>query len=258
MPLPTRPFHVWWQRGRGHTSRTLTGRTSSRPCVARRIRSRRRRRHSRRVGTGVHQRVSMLVGKLSLRLGWRLYRDLWHLWTHIHRVRRWLLFSDGWQDWRRPNASTSGRPRAVCVVPCRRVLPDDIDDLSAVLDRRSRCPTALAFRALFRLRALPHQFRFRDRVVLLPRKRLWRRLGQRRQTLHRIRVPMIGSLYIASGIMISHLVALQSQSPALDLPTGTTSELPRYPWTHPPQLPCNTPSQIQRSATPSSPPFPQT
>ena len=197
----------------------------------------------------------MLVGKLSLRLRWRLYRDLW---THIHRVRRRLLFSDGWQDRRRPSSCGSGRPRSVSVVPRRRVLPDDIDHLSAVLDRWSRCPTALAFRTLLRLRTLPHQFRFRDRVMLLPRERLWRRLGQRRQTLDRIRVPMIGSLYIAPGIMISHLVALQSQSPALDLPTGTTSELPQCPWNPRLQLPCNTPSQIQRSATPSSPPFPQT
>ena len=200
----------------------------------------------------------MLVGKLSLRLRRRLSRDMWYLWTHIHRVRRWLLFGDGWQDWHRPSSCGSGRPRSVSVVPRRRVLPNNVDHLSTILDRRSRCPTALAFRALFRLRALPHQFRFRDGVVLLPRERLWRRLGQRRQALDRIRVPVIGSLYIASGIMISHLVALQSQSPALDLPTGTTSELPRYPWTHPPQLPCNTPSQIQRSATPSSLPFPQT
>ena len=199
-----------------------------------------------------------MVGKLSLRLRRRLSRDMWYLWTHIHRVRRWLLFGDGWQDWRRPSTSGSGRPRSVCVVPCRRVLPDDIDHLSTILDRRSRCPTALTFRTLLRLRALPHQFRFRERVVLLPRKRLRGRLGQRRQTLDRIRVAVIGSLYIASGIMISYLVALQSQSPALDLPTGTTSELPQCPWNPRPQLPCNTPSQIQRSATPSSPPFPQT
>jgi hypothetical protein len=32
----------------------------------------------------------------------------------------------------------------------------------------------------------------------------------------------------------------------LDLPTGTTSEPSQSPWTHPPQPPCNTPSQTRR------------
>jgi hypothetical protein len=81
------------------------------------------------------------------------------------------------------------------VLSRRRVLPNNVNHLSTILDRRSRCLTALAFRTLLRLRALTHQLRFRDRVVPLPRERLWGRLRQRRQTLDRIRVPMIGSLY---------------------------------------------------------------
>ena len=66
--------------------------------------------------------------------------------------------------------------------------------MSAVLERRSRRPTILAFRALFRLRALTHEFQLRDRVVLLPRERSWGSPEQGRQALDRIRVPMIGSL----------------------------------------------------------------
>ena len=153
-----RPFHVWWQRGRGHTSRMLTGRPSSRPCVARRVRSRRRRRHSRRVGAGVNEGVSMLVGKLSLRLRCRLRSGLWYLRTHIHRVRRQLLFSDGREDGRRPNASTSGRPepcawyRAVeffrmTSTTCR---PSSIDGLGAPpLSRSERCFACVRFRTNF-------------------------------------------------------------------------------------------------------------
>ena len=82
----------------------------------------------------------------------------------------------------------------MCVVPHRRGLADYVNHVSAVLERRSPRTTTLAFRTLFRLRALTHEFRFRDRVVLLPRERLRGRLGQGRRTLDRIRVPMIGSL----------------------------------------------------------------
>ena len=79
-------------------------------------------------------------------------------------------------------------------MPRHRGLADYVDYLSAVLERRSLRTTTLMFRMLFRLRALTHEFRFRDRVVLLPRERLRGRLEQGRQTLDRIRVPLIGSL----------------------------------------------------------------
>ena len=133
-----------------------------------------------------------------------------------------LQFGDGRKDRHPTPTSTGASPRSVGVVPHRRVLADNVDQLSAVLERRSRRPTALAFRALFRLRAFTHKFRFRDHVVLLPRERLWGRLGQRRQTLDRIRVPMIRSLYIASGFMIMISKAIRrvswqshSQSPGV-------------------------------------------
>ena len=173
----------------------------------------------------------MLVGKLSLRR-WPLRRALWYLWTHVHRVhdrRRGLLlvqFGDRRED-RRPTGT-----RSVRVVPRSRVLADNVDNLSAVLERRSRRTTALTFRSLLRLRALTHKFRFRDGVVLLPRERLWGWLRQCRQTLDRIRVPMIGSLYITLwfGISRSHIPPtrltrwyhMQAASMSLDPPTPTS------------------------------------
>ena len=58
------PSHVRRQCGGGHAPRTLTRRTSSWLCVARRVRSQRRRRAASRVSTRVDQHVSTLVGKI--------------------------------------------------------------------------------------------------------------------------------------------------------------------------------------------------
>ena len=84
---------------------------------------------------------------------------------HTHRMhsRRWRLFNDGREDWRRPTPNTNPSTRAVCVVPRCRVLPDNVNHLSAILERGFRHPTAFAFRALFRLRALTHCF---DSVIV--------------------------------------------------------------------------------------------
>jgi hypothetical protein len=113
---------------------------SNEPCVARGDRFRRQWRPSHRVGTGVDERVSMLVQKLSLRW-WRLCRALWYLRAHTHCVQsrqgRLLLFSDGREDQRRPSPSPS--PRSVCMVPRCRVHPENVNHLSM-----ARHPTALA------------------------------------------------------------------------------------------------------------------
>lgn len=114
------------QRGRRYTSRTLTRRTSRRSCITRRVRPRRWWRVPSRTRTGIDQRVTVLVGELSMGLclclgswaGRRLY-----LWTH--RVRR-RLFCD------RNKVRGSCCARSVRIVACHRVLPDDFDHLSTV------------------------------------------------------------------------------------------------------------------------------
>lgn len=241
------PIHVLRStlRGsrRGYTPRTLTRRTSRRPHITRRVRSQGWRRAPSRAGSGVDERVPMLVRELPLR--WCLGGStgtLLDLWTH--RVSRWL-FCDGWEDWGGCSA------RSVSVVTGRRVLPDDLNYLSAVLQRQS-WGTTLAFRALLGLRAFTYKFGFRDVIVLLPRERLGRWLGQGSQTLDSIRVTMIGSLVIGIG----HVVTSPIQ--ALGSPIGTTSELPRYPWYRRRRLPCSNPWQILHSANLSWQPSLQT
>ena len=129
--------------------------------------------------------VSMLVQKQSLR--WRrLCRALWHLWTHTHRVQSWrerlLLFSSGREDRRCPSPDLCAWCRAVeffrrTSTTCQSWSSDGHG--APPLSRSEYCIACVRLR----------QFRFRDRVALLPRERLWGPLR---------RVPMIESL--ASGL----------------------------------------------------------